>query len=105
MTDGERGDNVWGSPGPAAGSPQRWPGRPEADRVPRSTAETVAPGRPSRPSGATVHRAAADLAAWGGLALGALLLLLLGFALWDRPVEPPIQPSTVVSTGEASDGS
>jgi len=103
MTD-PRGGNVWRTPSSTAKPTQRWPGRPDAGRLPTPSANTSAPRRPPPASlQQTLRRARADLVLWGGLALGALLLLLIAFALWDRPVDssPPVR-TTVVSTSEGS---
>ena len=83
---------------------QRWPGRPDAGQLPTPSADTAAPRRPPPGSSQqTLRRARADLVLWAGLALGALLLLLIAFALWDRPVdESPTVRTTVVSTSETS---
>jgi hypothetical protein len=117
MTD-RRSGNVWRTPSSTAKPTQRWPGRPDGGQLPTQrwqgrpdggqlatpSADTAAPRRP--PPGSlqqTLRRARADLVLWGGLALGALLLLLIAFALWDRPVdESPTVRTTVVSTSETS---
>lgn len=118
MTD-RRSGNVWRTPSSTAKPTQRWPGRPDGGQLPTQrwpgrpdggqlatpSADTAAPRRRPLPGSLqqTLHRARADLVLWGGLALGALLLLLTAFALWDRPVdESPTVRTTVVSTSETS---
>jgi hypothetical protein len=103
MTDQGSG-NVWGAPSPASRPTQRWPGRHDAGQLPTRSADTAAPKRlPPGSLQQTPCRTRADLILWAGLALGALLLLLIAFALWDRPVDSsPTVRTTVVSTSETS---